>query len=78
MSTEDNLNPNQFTKSGKRRHKMGKFTTYGGTNLFCEHCDSSVKHPTKKTAQGEPVQQWDHRDKTGMKEAWEAHKAENP
>jgi len=73
----DNLNPNQFTKSGKRRHKMMKFTTYGGTNLFCEHCDQTVKHPTKTNKLGEPIGMWDYRDKEGMKEAWEAHKAEN-
>jgi hypothetical protein len=75
----DNLNPNQFTKSGKRRHKMVKFTTRGGINLGCEYCDTySIKHPTKITKQGAPIDMWDYRDKEGMKEAWDAHKEQNP
>ena len=77
MSAQDNLGQ-QFTKSGKRRHKMVKFTNRGGINLGCEHCDDySIKHPTKVTKVG-PVDSWHHTDKQGMKEAWEAHKEQNP
>ena len=78
MSAEDNLS-RQFTKSGKRRHKMVKWTTTGGVNLGCEHCDTySITHPTKVTKQGAPIDMWDYRDKQGMKEAWDAHKSDNP
>jgi hypothetical protein len=77
MAAEENLGK-QFTKSGKRRHKMMKFTTYGGTNIACEHCDQPVKHPTKTNGLGSPIDMWDYRDKEGMKEAWDAHKEQNP
>ena len=76
MSAQDNLGQ-QFTKSGKRRHKMVKFTTRGGTNLACEHCDAPVRHPTRKVL-GNPEDMWHYTDKQGMKEAWEAHKEQNP
>ena len=77
MSAQDNLGQ-QFTKSGKRRHKMVKFTTNGGTNLACEHCDAPVQHPTRKILGNLPEDMWHYTDKTGMKEAWEAHKEQNP
>jgi hypothetical protein len=78
MSAQDNLGQ-QFTKSGKRRHKMVKFTNRGGVNLGCEHCDYyAIKHPTKVTKQLTPVDSWHYTDKQGMKEAWEAHKEQNP
>jgi hypothetical protein len=75
MSASDNLGK-QFTASGKKRHKMVKFTDRSGVNIECVHCDQIIKHPTKVTRSG-PVQSWHYTDKTGMKEAWEAHKAEN-
>jgi hypothetical protein len=77
MSAEENLGK-QFTKSGKRRHKMVKFTDRGGVNLGCEHCDDyAIKHPTKTNKFG-PIQSWNWTDKKGMSEAWEAHKEQNP
>jgi MoaA/NifB/PqqE/SkfB family radical SAM enzyme len=72
MSAEDNLG-----KQFKKRHKMVKFTTNGGTNLACEHCDAPVQHPTRKVL-GNPESMWHYTDKTGMKEAWKAHKEANP
>ena len=76
MTYSENLGP-QFTKSGKKRHKMVKFVDRSGVNIGCEHCDDfKIKHPTKVDRSG-PVSSWHHTDKTGMKEAWEAHKAEN-
>jgi hypothetical protein len=80
MSAEDNLGK-QFTKSGKRRHKMVKFITNGGVNLGCEHCDTySIKHPTDVNPGlgNKPVDQWHYTDKQGMSEAWQAHKEQNP
>jgi hypothetical protein len=64
----------------KKRHKMVKFTTNGGVNLGCEHCDTySIAHPTDVSPGlgNKPVTQWHYTDKQGMKEAWEAHKAAN-
>lgn len=76
MSAEDNLS-RQFTKSGKRRHKMVKFGDRSGVNIECAHCEKIVKHPTKTDKSG-PIQSWHYTDKQGMKEAWEAHKSDNP
>jgi len=75
MTAEENLGK-QFTKSGKRRHKMVKFTDRSGVNIECAHCEKVVKHPTKTNKFG-PIQSWNWTDKKGMSEAWEAHKAEN-
>ena len=67
-------NLSQQFKPEKKRHKKVTFTTRGGTSIMCDICDVSVKHPTK-TALGRPIDMWHYTDKTGMKEAWEAHKA---
>ena len=59
-----------------KRHAMEKFTNRSGVNIRCKHCDVSIKHPTKTNKLG-PIDSWHYTDKTGMKEAWEAHKADN-
>jgi len=51
------------------------FTDRSGTNIMCDVCEVMVKHPTKVDGLGRPISSWHHTDKTGMKEAWEAHKA---
>jgi hypothetical protein len=78
MSASDNLGK-QFTASGKKRHKKITFSERGGISIGCEHCDEyGIKHPTRlNKGIGTSVNQFDYRDKQGMKEAWEAHKAEN-
>ena len=62
-------------KPEKKRHKKVTFTDRSGTNIMCDTCEVSVKHPTKTDGFGRPIQSWHYTDKTGMKEAWEAHKA---
>ena len=77
MSAEESLQPKQF----KKRHKMVLTPSNGGVSLGCEHCDIySIQHPTKvhRGLGNQPVSMWDRRDKTSIKEAWEAHKAANP
>jgi len=56
------------------RHKKEIVNARGGNSLYCVHCDEFAEHPTRKVF-GHPVTQFDYRDKYGMKEAWESHKA---
>jgi hypothetical protein len=77
MTAEENLSPSQFTKSGKRRHRMVKFGDRSGVNIECAHCEKIVKHPTKTNKWGHPIDSWHYTDKKGMSEAWEAHKEQN-
>lgn len=68
----------------KKRHKKETFTTRGGTNIHCVHCDTPVSimgtKRNRTTGEMEPhkIDTWDYRDKAGMKAAWEKHKADNP
>ena len=60
------------------RHRKEVFTTHGGINIVCAHCDESVEQILTVTRNGERVKyekdMWHWTDKAGMKEAWEAHK----
>lgn len=65
------------TDSGKKRHKKVLTYSNGGVSLGCEHCDNyGIKHPTKvmKNLGNMPVDMWDRRDTTSIKEAWDFHK----
>mgnify|MGYP003350713451 CR=1 FL=1 len=55
--------------------RADNFTNRAGTNIMCDICDVSVKHPTRKDRFGNPIDSFHYTDKTGMKEAWDAHKA---
>lgn len=64
---------NHGTEHRAKRHKKEIVNSRAGNSLFCVHCDEFATHPTR-TALGLPVRDFHHTDKTGMKEAWEAHK----
>lgn len=58
----------------KARHRKQLVNARGGNSIYCVYCDVFVKHPTR-TELGRPQSQFDWKDKTGIKEAWDAHKA---